>query len=264
MTSTKTIDDLCSTLFEHFSLDTFCYHLYRGDRYQLISNNTAWAKKFTQEQYFLYTPYALIRASKHPKVLLWSSLFNACCQSCQEYQRILQYNKLNQGAAIIIQTDDTLEVFEFASSNTDKRIMNQFCSELPLLKQFCAHVTQRIKNASLPLETFHYEIDKKALLQLVQQRHPHSIAIDSLDRISFLQHIDGINPHLLDVTFTNRQKEVIDHYVRGLTSKQIADAFGLSSRTVECYIDEIKIKIKCHNKVETVMRLFEMKNLGLI
>ena len=42
----------------------------------------------------------------------------------------------------------------------------------------------------------------------------------------------------------------MQYLCRGLTTKQIARRLKLSPRTVETYIDRVKIKYNCHNKAE--------------
>lgn len=47
---------------------------------------------------------------------------------------------------------------------------------------------------------------------------------------------------------TEKELEVLYHMLQGLTQKQIADILDLSSRTVEDYINRIKMKLKCKTK----------------
>lgn len=60
------------------------------------------------------------------------------------------------------------------------------------------------------------------------------------------------------VYFTKREYDVFKKILLNATSKQIANRMNLSSRTVEDYVDKIKIKLQCSSKyhiAETAIRL---------
>jgi DNA-binding CsgD family transcriptional regulator len=54
---------------------------------------------------------------------------------------------------------------------------------------------------------------------------------------------------------TNRQVECCQLLLSGKTAKEIARQLDLSPRTVEYYLTNIKLKLKCSNKVELVTKL---------
>lgn len=52
------------------------------------------------------------------------------------------------------------------------------------------------------------------------------------------------------IYFTLREFQCAMLLMRGLTYKAIANELSLSSRTVECYVQKMKEKLKCANKYE--------------
>jgi DNA-binding CsgD family transcriptional regulator len=52
--------------------------------------------------------------------------------------------------------------------------------------------------------------------------------------------------------FTPRELDVFNYILLGLTSKKIAKRLDISFRTVEDYIDKIKIKLDCDSKSEVI------------
>lgn len=54
------------------------------------------------------------------------------------------------------------------------------------------------------------------------------------------------------VYLSRREKECLQHCVRGKSAKQIARILGLSHRTIEHYIDNIKFKLKVTSKSELI------------
>lgn len=59
---------------------------------------------------------------------------------------------------------------------------------------------------------------------------------------------------------TNRQMECAKLLMNGKTAKEIARSLGLSPRTVEYYLTNIKLKLECNNKVELVTKLMRILN----
>lgn len=59
------------------------------------------------------------------------------------------------------------------------------------------------------------------------------------------------------INFSKRQKEVLHLLVRGKTVMQISQKLGLSMRTVESYLNDIKSKLGCHTKSELIDTVFD-------
>jgi len=57
---------------------------------------------------------------------------------------------------------------------------------------------------------------------------------------------------------TKRQAECLNCLVRGMTAKQIARTLGLSHRTVEDYILNLKDKFKCTTKSDLIGKVFDL------
>ena len=60
------------------------------------------------------------------------------------------------------------------------------------------------------------------------------------------------NSHL-----SRRQQEIIQYLVRGYSAKKIGEHLGLSKRTIEYYIDLIKIKLSVSTKVELIEKIMQ-------
>jgi DNA-binding CsgD family transcriptional regulator len=54
---------------------------------------------------------------------------------------------------------------------------------------------------------------------------------------------------------SKRQLQCAKFLLEGKTAKEIAALSGLSNRTVEHYLDNLKNKLRCNNKVELVLKL---------
>lgn len=58
--------------------------------------------------------------------------------------------------------------------------------------------------------------------------------------------------------FSKREKDCMYFLIRGKTAKETAQLLGLSPRTVENYLSNIKIKLNVYSKSELIDKIFEM------
>jgi DNA-binding CsgD family transcriptional regulator len=62
---------------------------------------------------------------------------------------------------------------------------------------------------------------------------------------------------LSTICFTKREKQVLKYIVLGCTAKKMGQLLGISSRTVEVYINQLKIKLNCFSKNEITMKIIQ-------
>jgi DNA-binding CsgD family transcriptional regulator len=53
---------------------------------------------------------------------------------------------------------------------------------------------------------------------------------------------------------SKRESECLHYLVQGKTAKQTAQILSISHRTVETYIENLKLKLKCKNKAELMVK----------
>jgi DNA-binding CsgD family transcriptional regulator len=58
-----------------------------------------------------------------------------------------------------------------------------------------------------------------------------------------------------DIYFTQREKEILFHLVRGKSAKSIAHVFRRSPRTIEQHIENMKFKTESHSKAELIDKI---------
>jgi DNA-binding CsgD family transcriptional regulator len=80
----------------------------------------------------------------------------------------------------------------------------------------------------------------------------HCQLVDDVNLCQQLQPIVTVVP-LNSVRLSAREQQCLQHLVKGKTAKWIADKLGLSKRTIESYIDNIKSKMGCVNKAELLV-----------
>lgn len=72
--------------------------------------------------------------------------------------------------------------------------------------------------------------------------------------------ITGVSIKISDdalIPLTKQQTACLKHLAFGFTHKQIAETLGLSAKTVEHYLDTVKVKLKCDSRSELILQAIE-------
>lgn len=67
-----------------------------------------------------------------------------------------------------------------------------------------------------------------------------------------------------DVQLSNRQSEVLFYLMRGKTIKRIAAILGVSPRTVDEYLEQLRLKFNVHNKHDLIDKAFALGYMNFI
>ena len=73
-----------------------------------------------------------------------------------------------------------------------------------------------------------------------------------------------IHENLKALSLSRREEECLYYLLRNHTAKEIAKALGLSHRTVESYLNNLKDKFNCVNKTTLIIKALELGSLNLI
>jgi DNA-binding CsgD family transcriptional regulator len=65
------------------------------------------------------------------------------------------------------------------------------------------------------------------------------------------------------IPLTHQQTACLTHLARGYTYKQIGLELGLSQKTVEHYLEAVKIKLDCNSRAELIMQAIERGLVGV-
>lgn len=107
-------------------------------------------------------------------------------------------------------------------------------------------------NQALHFEEYHKDISGQITLAIVNKKPLYDETGQILGVIGVYSKIKLKTTELNNAYLPKRQKEVLSALAKGLSAKQIALKLGISPRTVEYYIDIIKSKLGCLNKVELI------------
>ncbi len=104
-----------------------------------------------------------------------------------------------------------------------------------------------------------YQLQGTFGISIVLGEHSLADAITQLSALGLLSQNTSQNQtiklNLGNVLLTSRETECLEYTVKGFTAKQIAKKLHISYRTVEDYINQVKIKLDVSTKQEMIQKL---------
>ncbi len=160
-------------------------------------------------------------------------------------QELLNLANIGTHISFIIQHQDKSEIFSFGASADNDRFNAFYLNNLNLLKKF----TQYFLNESTALI-------KQAQQQLINVPEKMLMEFPIRNNKEFYQSPDVSKfIDMLHYPFnmlSERELACLKYIIDGYTHTEIGKIFRLSPRTIDCYINRVKAKLKCENKTDII------------
>jgi len=256
------IKKITKPLHEYFGVKYFTYHkVDKEGNYTVLLDRPDWAEHYVGEKFYLNDPFlrnfsvyesGLHLFDNHRDEQFLEKLWNSAKNVLDCDYSITLVEKNENGA----------EFFGFTGPKQG--------SMLPLLSIHHPHVFSFFAK--------HFKQETASLLQKIDEKNflpalkgddffnPDPITPFSKKTV-LKQFLTDLNlQHLPEMaeSLSTREKECLNILLDGKTAKQIGYLLGLSPRTIESYLDNIKSKLQCWTKAELVDFAKELKNFHLI
>ncbi len=172
--------------------------------------------------------------------VLWSTLPNQ-----HIFDNLARSRDIDHGIFIFQPNKEYCESFSFATEKNNPAIINLYINHADILEKFINY----FKEAAAPLIN---PAEQHKIVLPFNQLKLDFFELSDMDLIS-----EQLSSQLATKRFplTKRQVECSIHLVNGKTAKEIAELTGLSFRTVEYYINNIKSKLNCKNRAALIVKL---------
>lgn len=253
---------LCAPLFRALGFNCLFYHHISKDGY-----GTSFASHVESYEYYLHhhlyriNPYARHPDFFHTSVHLLPQVKH------QPYQESLEdgANKFDIAYQVVVleKTVEGCQGFSFAMSKKQRDLAHLSVNQIPLIQCFIKYfkresqsILQASRDIQLPLKTaigsnFHVKPDFLFSLCSFEKK------------VEFLKQM-GVISSEEEIHLTSREVDCIKLLLQGYTANQIANTLGLSKRTIEHYLEGVKLKSNCDSKLELFEKFKEIENLGLL
>lgn len=225
---------LCSLGIEYFS---YSRHYNNGGRLWLC-NTPENVEHYHSNKLYRFGNTEAKPRSYQAQIVLWSTLPN------QNVLEFLKHRGIGNGIFIIQPRKEYCEFLTFAGAMENHEIINTYCTHLDWLKKFGSYFQKEADSL--------INIGEKNKIFLPY--HNKKIPKIANPNSSFLMGTNLDTP----IQLSQRQAACARLLLEGKTIKQIATILSLSPRTVETYINNLKIKFSCENKTILIKKLIKL------
>jgi len=245
---------------ERLDVGYFTYHRIDSQgRYTVLVDRPDWAEHYVETKYFLDDPYL-----RHPDVYQ-SGLCSIEANGSAAYkERILREGKevLNVGYNVLLieKGIDSVEFFGFCANGGKSRLEQVALNRPGFLKAFATHFKNELSSVLRRMGE-----QAASLVDLKGKDFFRKDPIHPEPQLSpLLQELGlGTLPAMAG-TLSLQEKKCLQGICLGRSAKETAAALNLSHRTVESYLETIKLKLSCDSKLELFSLAKEFEKFGLL
>ena len=232
ITSCPEVSEIMSSKLKQHGMTAFNYYkIYFDGRVIRLSSDQAWTEHYFKKNYMNTMSVPKSYLAKPLNYYVW--LTDDCPEMLLD--AALNFNTSN-GISIAQKNSDYIEYFCFASTLQNTAIINRFyLNNLGVLHQYGLDFKDQAKNILKIADENSMQLTDTEVCHADCRPEEHSI-----------------------INLTSRQYDCSRLLLQGMTYKEIARELNLSSRTIESYVDILKIKLACKNKTELVIKLSDV------
>lgn len=252
-------------LNDYFLLNSFTYSVSTPEGYFFqISNDPSLGIFYFSNHLYRFNPFICHPDNYyHNQTLITGDFPHKPFQRAQ--QLVKKHYGLENFLNVYKKENDFAHIFMFSSTHAEVPLTTVFVNNRALLNKFCDYFMLEWRKNHLRMEPYMINLgelmgSKYFAINPLFKSNPEKIK-----KIQFLRKINQINDQMITpVNFSPREITCIDYFLKGKSAREIGEITGLSRRTVEHYLENIKSKVGCFSKSELFTRLDEYKHLELI
>jgi DNA-binding CsgD family transcriptional regulator len=243
------IKKVCEPLRQYLDVEYFWYsHTTADGGYFSIGSNPSMHEYYHAEKCYHHSPFhhnpQLIQPGFYSYRSIPDPKFQAALDGCANAKDI------NLGMGLVMKQGKDLMRFGYAGTRAKgPEFADRIVNNLPLLKKFNNHFLSEIKEL---LKTVRDNVvDLPSELGSCYNKPPKGLhqAATCYDKALFLNDLGLLNAQRVAL-LTPRELECLKYMHEGYSAREIAETLGLKTRTIEFYLENIKLKTDCDTRSE--------------
>ncbi len=237
------VEKICQPLFKKYGINYFCHiRAFKDDHYTGVMSDKRWARHYLKNKYYNIDVPSYDLDKIKSGVDIW-------CDTKLDKQIEKIYKDACRfgygiGFSLIFNNDGVCDFFSFATKNNKAYLHKKIIPNLDDFKKFVYHYLESLKiNKELKelyAKKYRFNrIGRNKVYKLASNRAAFSI-IDDISERRFYFSIAERNMYL-----TYREVQCLKYLIKEKTLKDVAQSLEISTRTVESYIGNIKLKMGC-------------------
>ncbi len=257
------IKKVCAPLHQHLDVEYFWYsHTTSDGGYFSIGTNPSMHEYYHAEKCYRHSPFHHNPKLIQPGFYSYRSIpdpnFQAALDSC------LDAKDINLGMGLVMKKGDDLMRFGYATTSAKNRsFADRIVNNLPLLKKFNSYFLSEISHLLKTVQD--NMIDLPSELGAAYNKPPIGLqqATTCYDKALFYKSIGLLN-HKQIAALTPRELDCLKCLHEGYSYREVAETLGLKTRTVEFYIENIKLKTDCNSRTELLQLAQRLSDCGFL
>lgn len=246
---------LLKPLEEHLTVKHFCYYkITNTGHYHFIASHLTFAEYYYDEKQYLNCPYLLHPDNYQTGISLSRSVSDPLFQESQE--KTYKIFNMNIALTFLDKTDEGVEGFAFATDSKMPFMEAMYVNEIPIFKHFIRVFKEDFKPIIQKMDEDNIDLSLLVGHDFFNKKVDFTLRVK--DREELLKKM-GVS---IPLRLTRKEKEVAMKIASGYTAKEIGMLMHLSQRTIEHYIDILKMAFHCTSKSELVLKTQELMALG--
>lgn len=175
------------------------------------------------------------------------------------YQHGRQYYNSAHSIIIVEQQSDGCEIYIFATASKHEKTVHYLANNIDILYHFILYLKDKGLKLLVKANQHKLQINQKQKankqIKIACHEHEKQNIKQQFFRATHVYKYQLKDGEHAGVILTDREIDCIYHLVNHKTAEQTAKLLGVSRRTIESYLDNIKLKLCCDSKVEIIRKL---------
>jgi DNA-binding CsgD family transcriptional regulator len=256
LSSSENVKDLTKPLEAHLGITYFLFvKEYKNGRRCWLTNNGAWTEHFYQKSYYEISAFENPNDYRVPGIYLWE-----CLKGQKVFKDARDNFNIDHGITITENYSDHAEFFHFGTLRDNHPIKNLYSENIQALKLFINYFKDQATDLIKSTEKHSVHVPVPTTNQLLENKNT-TLTGDQLSL--FLETITPKRYYIADdpqnVYLTPKEVECVKWSIKGKSCEEIALITGISKRTAEAHLENVKKKLNCYKQFQLGYKLGKSK-----
>lgn len=250
------IQEICRPL-QHFNISYFSHaHIDNEKRFAAICSNPGFLEHYISKKYY-NADIHMAGTNKFNNFVIWDTIERSGLSEKMGIEA-LEFG-IDHTFTIIEVNEQGKDYYHFSTHLPCKSFNQIYLRNFDLLNLFIAYFKDKIRETKILSSAYNvtYTLDDSAEGYAIKNND----VLTNMDnkRDKFIESLSLANHLTNHFIFTKREKECLLFTIRGKTAKQIARILGVSHRTIEEYLANIKVKMRVASKAEMIEKIMAIQ-----